>query len=230
MADYVLYGMHLSPFVRKAAGVLAHGGLEYDFEEVNIMGMPDWFLEISPMKRIPVLRDKSVGTEGELGTIADSTAIALYLNAKCDLGLYGSTPYDLGRISAIEEFADMTMALPIGMGMFRPVMFPLFAGKESDVDTARKTWHETLPPLFDYLEQTLDGGEHFYGDAYSIADISVGAQLTQIELVAGLPDAAKWPALVKHTQAMQERPGFKEGLTAGETMLRMLLPERLDLS
>jgi len=230
MADFVIYGMHLSPFVRKAQGVLGHAGLDYDFEEVNIMGMPDWFLEISPMKRIPVLRDKTIGTEGDLGTIADSSSIALYLNQKYDLGLYGSTPYDLGRIATLEEFADTAMAMPIGMGMFRPILFPLFAGKQSDVEKARTTWNETLPPLFDYLEKTLDGGDYLYGDALTVADYAVGGQMTQVELVAGLPDAAKWPGLVKHTEAMKDRPGFKENLVSAEAMLRMLLPERLDLN
>lgn len=230
MADYIVYGMHLSPFVRKAEAVLAHGGLDYDFEEVNIMGMPDWFIEISPMKRIPVLRDKTIGTEGIPGTVADSTSIALYLNAKHDLGLYGAAPYDLARISAIEEYCDTSFAMPLGMGLFRPVLFPLFAGKESDLDKARKTWNEALPPVFDYLEKTLDGGEFFYGGAYSMADIAVGAQMTQMELVAGLPDASKYPALVKHTEAMQQRPGFKENLEKAGGLLRMLLPERLDLN
>lgn len=230
MADYVVYGMHMSPFVRKAEGVLAHGGLDYDFEEVNIIGMPDWFLDISPMKRIPVLRDKTIAEEGNAGTIADSTAIALFLNQKHDLGLYGNTAYDMGRISAIEEFSDTSFAMPLGMGLFRPILFPLFAGKESDLDKARATWNETLPPIFDYLEKTLDGGDYFYGDSYSMADIAVGGQMTQMDLVAGLPDAGKWPALVKFAEAMKQRPGFKENLEKSEAMIRMLVPERIDLS
>ena len=230
MADYVVYGMHLSPFVRKAEAVLAHAGLDYDFEEVNIVGMPDWFLEISPMKRIPVLRDKTIGTEGVPGTIADSSAIAMFLNKKHELGLYGETAYDMGRIAAIEEFADTSVAVPLGMGLFRPILFPLFSGKDSDLEPARKTWSKTLPPLFDYLEGALNGGDYFVGDAYSMADIAVAGQMTQLDLVAGLPDADRWPALVKHTQAMKQRPGFAENLKAAEAMLRMLLPERLDLN
>ena len=94
MANYVLYGTPLSPFVRKVEAVLKHIGVDYDFENINIMDMPDWFVEISPAKRIPVLRDRSIGETGMLGTIADSSAICLYLDRKHKAGLYGDTAYD----------------------------------------------------------------------------------------------------------------------------------------
>lgn len=70
MADLVVDGVPASPLVRKTEAFLHYIGAEYGFENVNIMGMPDWFLEISPAKRIPVLRDKTIGTEGRLDTIA----------------------------------------------------------------------------------------------------------------------------------------------------------------
>ena len=41
------------------------------------------------------------------------------------------------------------------------------AGKESDLDTARKTWNDTLPSHFDYLEGALEGNEYFVGGAFS---------------------------------------------------------------
>jgi glutathione S-transferase len=116
------------------------------------------------------------------------------------------------------------------MQIFRPIMFPRFQGKESDLETARKGWNETLPPHFDYLEKTLDGREFFVGDRFSIADIAVGAQMAQLDLVAGTPDAGRWPSLVKHTEAMKVRPGFAENLAVCSKMLRQVLPEKVDLS
>lgn len=230
MTDIVVYGSPLSPFVRKVEVFLRHTGTEYDFEAVNIMDMPDWFKEISPARRIPVLRDRSVGAEGIPGTIADSSAICLYLDRKLDSGLYGESAFDAGRVAWFEEYADTSIAMPLGMGLFRPIIFPRFAGKESDLDTARKTWNETLPPLFDYLEASLDGGEYLVGGRFSLADIAVGCQLTQLALVAGLPDASRWPALVKAVRAMQARPEFAANLEVCGKMLGGILPEPVDLS
>ena len=53
----ILYGAPLSPFVRKVDVVLREKGVAFENEPVNILPMPDWFKEISPAKRIPVLRD-----------------------------------------------------------------------------------------------------------------------------------------------------------------------------
>lgn len=230
MSDFVVYGSPASPFVRKVIASLAHAGAAYDFEDVNIMAMPDWFVEISPARRIPVLRDKTVGESGVAGTIADSSAICLFLEKRLDIGLYGNGAFEAGRVAWIEEYADTVLAMTVGMEFFRPIIFPLFAGKPSDLEKARKTWHEKLPPLFDYLEGVLDGGDYFVGGVFSLADIAIGCQMTQLDLIAGLPDASRWPSLVRHTEAMKARPGFRENLDTCAKMFKALLPEKVVLS
>ena len=56
----ILYGVPLSPFYRKAEMVLREKGVEFKAETVNILALHDWFKEISPTGRIPVLRDTAV--------------------------------------------------------------------------------------------------------------------------------------------------------------------------
>ena len=109
-------------------------------------------------------------------------------------------------------------------------MFPRFQGKASDLDSARDTWNDKLPRRFDYLESVLDGGSRFVGDRLSIADIAVGTQLAQLDLVAGPPDAGRWPSLAAHLAAIKVRPGFQANLQACAKMLRRILPEKIDLS
>ena len=229
MSDFVVYGSPLSPFVRKVEAVLHHAGAAYEFEAVNIFDMPDWFVEISPARRIPVLRDKTIATEGIPGTIADSSAICLFLEKRLQAGLFGSSAYEGGRAAWFEEYADTVLAQPTGMGLFRPIIFPRFSGKPSDVEAARKTWADTMPKLFDYLETALDDRPFFLGDTYSIADISVGAQMTQIALILGLPDAGRWPALARHTEEMKTRPGFRENLATCSGLISAMLPQKVQL-
>ncbi len=91
----ILYGAPLSPFVRKADALLREKGATFELESVNIMPMPDWFKEISPARRIPVLRDTSIGKEGPLGTIPDSSAICAYAERKFpEPALYPGDPYE----------------------------------------------------------------------------------------------------------------------------------------
>lgn len=229
MNDLVVYGTALSPFVRKIEAVLYHVGAKYDFENVSIFDLPDWFMEISPARRIPVLRDRSIAAEGISGTIPDSSAIALYLDRKFGGGLYGDDAYCAGRVAWFEEYADTNLAMAVGLDVFRPIVFPLFSGKPSDIEAAKKGWTRKLPPLFDYLETSLDGGDHFVGDALSLADFAVGAQMAQLDLVVGLPDASTWPALARHTIAMKAHPGFAANLAQSAAMLARTLPEKAKL-
>jgi glutathione S-transferase len=230
MTDLVIYGTPVSPFVRKVEAVLRIQRVAYDFENINIMDMPDWFLEISPARRIPVLRDRSIGSEGVPGTIADSSAICLYLDRKLDAGLYGETAFDAGHVAALEEYADTELAQPLGMKLFRPILFPRFSGQSSDFETARRTYQELLPSHFDYLEKMLGSKDFFVGDRMSIADIAVGAQLTQLDLVVSSAYGDRWLALAKHTEAMKTHVGFVDNLASCQKMLGKLVPEKMELS
>ena len=64
MIDLLIYGVKASPFVRKVVVTLEEKGVDYELETLMPFPAPDWFAEINPARRIPVLRDCSVGTEG----------------------------------------------------------------------------------------------------------------------------------------------------------------------
>lgn len=205
----ILYGAPLSPFVRKADAMLREKGVEFELESVNIMPMPDWFKEISPARRIPVLRDTEVGKEGTLGTIPDSSAICAYIERKFpEPALYPRDPYLHGRAVWLEEYCDSNLAGAIGMGIFRPIQFNRFSGKEPDVETARKNYAEKFPEPLDYLEGEIGDREFLLGDALSIADISLACQLAQFELVAGPLDAKRWPGVAGLVERLTQRDSF----------------------
>lgn len=233
MADLILYGLPMSPFARKAEVVLREKGLDYDFENVNFLpSMPDWFAAISPARRVPVLRDCSIGKEGRLGTIPDSSAICAYLDQKMpEPGLYGSNGFERGRVTWIEEYADTELGSTIGMSIFRPLIFPRFEGKPSDVEAAKNGLHNKCPRHFDYLESELsDNGDYFVGAAFSLADIAVATQIAQLDLVSGPPDAKRWPRLVAHYAGMKARPSFMHNLGVCEKIMPKFLSEKVDLS
>jgi glutathione S-transferase len=228
--DLVIYGSPVSPFVRKVAGLCIEKGVPYEIEAVNVFDPPQWFRDISPMKRIPVLRDRSVAEEGVAGTIADSSAICAMIERKHpDPALYPAAPMALGEALFIEEYADTSLAMAGGLGIFRPIFFAVSKGQEPDLDKARDSWANQLPPIFDVLEARLGGRAFFAGDALSIADISVATVLMQVSLVAETP-LGKWPALAAHFDAMQARASIVEPYAAAETMIRKALPTRFDLT
>ena len=229
-ADFVIYGSALSPFVRKVASVCIEKDAPFEIEPVNVFDPPQWFRDISPMKRIPVLRDRSIATEGVDGTIADSSAICAMIEKKHPApSLYPEQPFAHGQAIFVEEYADTTLAAAAGLGIFRPVFFAAMKGEEPDHDKARATWKDDLPPIFDRLEAMLDGGVFFAGGSLSIADITVACVLMQVSLVARTP-LDNWPALAKHFDAMGQRPSIAQPFAMAEAGVRKSLPERFDLT
>lgn len=228
--DLVIYGSPVSPFARKVAGVCIEKGVPYEIEAVNVFDPPQWFRDISPMKRIPVLRDRSVAEEGVAGTIADSSAICAMIERKHpDPALYPEAPMALGEALFIEEYADTALAMAGGLGIFRPIFFAVSKGEEPGLEKARDTWANQMPPIFDVLEARLGGREFFAGDALSIADLAVATVLMQVSLVAETP-LGQWPALAAHFAAVQERPSIAEPYAAAEKIIRKALPTRFDLT
>jgi glutathione S-transferase len=228
--DLVIYGSPVSPFVRKVAGLCIEKGVDYEVEAINVFDPPQWFREISPMKRIPVLRDRSVAEEGVAGTIADSSAICAMIERKHPApALYPAAPMALGEALFIEEYADTALAMAGGLGIFRPIFFAVSKGEEPDLAKARDAWANGLPPIFDVLEARLGGREFFAGDALSIADITVTAVLMQVSLVAETP-LDRWPSLAAHFAVMQARASIADPYAAAEKMVRKALPTRFDLT
>ncbi|MFN3863984.1 MAG: glutathione S-transferase family protein [Erythrobacter sp.] len=228
--DLVIYGSPVSPFVRKVAGVCLEKGVDYEIEAVNVFDPPAWFRAISPMKRIPVLRDRSVAEEGVAGTIADSSAICAFIEKKHPApALYPADPMALGEALFIEEYADTALAMAGGLGIFRPIFFAVSKGEEPGLGKARDAWANQLPPIFDVLEARLGGRAYFAGDGLSIADITVACVLGQVALVAETP-LDRWPGLAAHFAAMQARPAIAAPYAAAEKAIRKALPTRFDLT
>ena len=226
----IVYGAPISPFVRKLVVAIGEKGLAFTNEDVNPFAAPEWFFEISPAKRIPVLRDTDFGTEGVAGTLPDSSVGCLYLERKFPTpSIYPADPYLYGRALWLEEYCDTELAGHVGLNVFRPILFPVMSGKPPDLGRARKGWDEKLPPLFDYLERELAGGPFAVGDSFSVADIAIATHMINAELVVGPIDAKRWPSLSAHTRQISERPSVKDNLARSSAFVRRFLPAPLVL-
>lgn len=208
-----VYGASLSPFVRKVRAVLAEKGLEYELNQVNIFPMPDWFAEMSPLRRIPVLTDGDV-------SLPDSSAICGYLERGYPSpALYPTDAGDYGRALWFEEYADSELAATIGMGCFRPVVVSQLMGKAPDMDAADTTCREKLPRYLDYLNGQIEGRTYYVGDSLSIADIAVATQFVNLRHAGRAGALEDYPALLAFFERMMARPSFAEFLAQEDGFL-----------
>lgn len=215
----IVYGAALSPFVRKVRVFLAEKGLDYTLENVNIFPMPDWFKELSPLKRIPVLKDEESGL-----VLADSSAICGYLEKlKPSPALYPAAAADYGRALWYEEYGDSEMAAAIGMGTFRPVVVSQLMGQPADMATAEQAIAEKLPTYFSYLNNEIGSKSFLVGDQFSIADIAVATGFINFQHAGFRPDVDAYPNLTRYLADIHGRPSFAACIAQETAVLDKML-------
>ncbi len=202
----IVLGAGVSPFVRKVRAFLAEKGQPYQHEQVNPYAPPADWREISPLGRIPALRD------GER-VINDSSVICQYLERRFpEPALYPTDDYAFARALWIEEFIDGGLVPPAGVKLFQPlVLRPLMTQKPATAeaeDAAREAWDEEIAPMLDYLEAQLGDGEWFVGGELTIADLSVASSLLNARHAGFAPASALWPKLRAFLERMWSRPSF----------------------
>lgn len=202
----IVYGGSISPFVRKVRIVLTEKGLDYQLEQVNPFTPPPEFLAISPLKRIPVLRDTD---QAEPNTLPDSSVICDYLEHKYpNPALYPAPAFERARALWFEEFADSAVAETIGRGLFFERIVKRMLRQEPDEAVCTKTLTQKIPPLFDYLERELGPREFLAADSFSIADIAVGSMFVNFAHAGEVPSDARWPRLAAYIARIHARPSF----------------------
>ena len=183
-----LYGAILSPYVRKIRIQLAEQLIAHELVVQAPFNQPDWFFEISPLGRIPAIRD------GDFA-LADSAVIGQYLqDTRGGAPLYGDTPEQTARVRWLEKYADYELGALATHGVFFNRVVKPVAGDSCD-DAAVQQALEQLPSLFDYLEGQLGDQHYFLGTQFSMADIAVCSQLINLAHAGELIDEHRWPNL-----------------------------------
>jgi glutathione S-transferase len=207
-----LYGIGLSPFVRKVRVVLAEKHVAYEHDPVVPVNVSPEYRKLSPLGKVPAYRD------GDLA-LADSSVICAYLErTHPQPGLYPSDPEPYARALWFEEYADSKLVEAVGPVFFNRVVKRVVFKQEPDEALVRKALDETLPPLLDYLEGQLGEGEFLVGGRFSIADIAVATHFAALRLAGVAVDAGRWPKLVGWAERVLARPSFK-GCLAEEMKL-----------
>lgn len=198
----IVYGSTLSPYVRKCMVFAAEKGLELELKFVG-PGSPDpAFREVSPFGKIPGFRD------GDF-TLADSTAIVTYLEAKCpEPNLIPLEPQPRARTIWFDELAD-TIMMAAGSAIFgNRFVKPRVMQLPCDHAAADQAENEQLPPIFAYLERTIPDSGFLVEDRLTLADIAITSPLATLGCIGVCVDAARYPRTAAYVDAIHARPSF----------------------
>lgn len=210
----ILYGMRVSPFVRKVMVYAAEKGLKLEGRPGGFgFGGPE-FEAISPFRKMPALAD------GDF-SVCDSTAIIAYLEAlHPEPALVPAAPRERARTVWFEEFAD-TILWDVAGKMFSNRVVARINGRTPDLDAADQAEREGLPPILDYLEQAVPGAGFIVGDALSVADISVTSPFVNMAYAGFEVSGEAYPRLRAYLDAMLARPSFVAAKAGEEKQIAM---------
>jgi glutathione S-transferase len=207
-------GVPLSPFVRKVRVLLAEKGVDYALDPVNPFVPPADFRKISPLGKVPALRDGDK-------TLCDSSVICAYLERRfSQVPMYPKDDYGYARSLWFEEYADSGLFPAVGPGCFMPLIVNPLLGKARDPELAKKTVAQDLPPLFDHLESEIGAKTFLVNNTFSIADIAIASQFVNLRHADVRPDPARWPKLAAYVQKIHARPSFAACIVHEDKILK----------
>jgi glutathione S-transferase len=190
-----IYGVPLSVHTRKALVTAMHKDLDHRFEVV-IPVIPDnppanWST-LSPTGLIPVLQD------GER-TLADSTAICLYLEKKHPAApILPADPADYGRALWFDAYAGGTVFRQLVHPLFhQQVVAPKIRKVPSDRQAIDTVLRDVAPKICGYLESQI-GGDFLVGPSLTLADIAVTSNFLVYQYLGFRVEEARYPRLTRY--------------------------------
>ncbi len=214
MAKYMLVSFKTCPWVQRSAIILREKNTPFEFRHIESDNRPDWFLAISPHKKVPVLRiDDKV-------TLFESNAINEYLDEVEQPRLHPADPIERAINRAWTDYVPTFAANVTGCA---------YAASEADYEKAVAK----IPDTFDRLEKALEkqgSGPFFNGKTYSLVDAAYAPFLQRyyfLDRIKKLGQIEKYPRLKAWAEALMARPSthsFPEG--EFEAMYRANLKKR----
>ena len=178
----IIYGALLSPFVRKACVALEEKGVEWRLANASPGGDDPDFREASPFGKIPAMKDGDY-------TLADSTAIVVYADAKHpERPMLPAEPRARGKAMWFDEWADTMLVASGGKVLFNRLVGPKLLKRPFDEAVALQGEAE-LPALWDYLESVAPDDGWLAGE-FSLGDIAVASAMRSLSYVGHGPNPA----------------------------------------
>ncbi|PQO92460.1 glutathione S-transferase family protein [Massilia phosphatilytica] len=188
----VLVSHALCPYVQRAAIVLHEKGVPFERRDVDLADKPDWFLQVSPLGKTPVLL-----ADGE--AIFESAVICEYLDETVAPRLHPLEPLQRARHRGWMEF---------GSALLNAIAVFYNAPDEAALLRAADDIHRR----FRQIEQVMHAPPYFDGARFCIVDavfapifryLDVFERIGDLGMLAGLAKVQAWRAALAQRPSVQ---------------------------
>ena len=201
MPKLTLISHHLCPYVQRAAIALAEKGVPFERVYIDLANKPDWFLEISPLGKVPLLKIED--ENGHETVIFESAAILEYLDETQPNSLHPADPLTRARHRGWIEYGSATLN--------RIARFYSASDPTALANEARE-----LSAMFARVEAELGDGPWFAGEKFSLVDTVYGPILRYFDVIDRIGDfgiLSNKPKLAAWREALAQRPSVRDAVT-----------------
>ncbi len=201
MPELTLISHHLCPYVQRAAIALAEKGVPFERVNIDLADKPDWFREISPLGKVPLL--KVAHEDGSETVIFESAVILEYLEETLPNPLHPTDPLERARHRGWIEYGSVILN--------RIARFYSAPGPTALANEARE-----LAAMFARVEAELGDGPWFAGARFSLVDAVYGPVLRYFDVIDRIGDfgiLTGKPKLAAWRDALAKRPSVVDAVT-----------------
>jgi glutathione S-transferase len=210
MKKLTLISHALCPYVQRAVIALNEKGVDFERIDIDLANKPDWFLAISPLGKVPVLK---VGDD----VIFESAVIAEYLEDTVSPPLHPADPVRRADHRAWIEFASVMLSDI--WGFYTAPDREAFEKKRQD-----------LAQRFARLEERVKVDPWFDGETFHLVDAAYGPVFRYFDVFDAIEDfgiLAGKPKLARWRKALKARPSVASAVTPNyPTRLRDFIAAR----
>lgn len=181
MKKLTLISHVLCPYVQRAVIALKEKGVEFERVDIDLAQKPDWFLAISPLGKVPVLK---VGDD----VIFESAVIAEFLEDTVEPALHPADAVKRADHRAWIEFAGALLA-------------DIWEFYTATTPEAFEKKRQELTQRFERLEARIKAEPWFDGEAFHLVDAAYGPVFRYFDvfdaiedfgILNGKPKIARW--------------------------------------
>ena len=192
MSALTLVSHDLCPYVQRAAIALFEKGVAFDRVVIDLSAKPDWFLTISPLGKVPLLRVAQTG-RGE-AVLFESNVICEFLEeTQPGPKLHPEDPLERAQHRAWMEFGSAILSDLYGLETTQdPAMF--------------EAKRSAIAGKFARVEKALGHGPWFAGAAFSVVDAAFAPIFRYFDLFDRLADLELWNHVPRVRRWRSARP------------------------
>lgn len=172
-----LISHHLCPYVQRSVIVLLEKNVDFERKYIDLSDKPDWFLDISPLGRVPLLL-----VDDRL--LFESAVICEFVDEITPGSLHPDDPYEKARHRSWIEFGSATL----------DVIGGFYNAKDPEALEAKRV---QLIDRLRWLEAELGEGRFFDGDEFHMVDAVYATVFRYFDVIERVGDFNLFQATAK---------------------------------